>query len=202
MAGKTLLERQAARLAKAKAARVAKRAAVARGEDGRSLGERVRDASAARAATFLEGLGRGLSVTHAAKEAGFSRPAAYQRRERDAVFARAWDDAIEAGTDVLEDVATVRATRGVKRPVYQGGKLVGEVTEYSDVLLIFLLKGRRPWKYRDNAVIEHTGPGGGPVRVEVAEARSRLAGRLARLAGGPLIEGVAEPAGPAVPADG
>jgi alpha-D-ribose 1-methylphosphonate 5-triphosphate synthase subunit PhnI len=38
----------------------------------------------------------------------------------------------------------------VKRPIYQGGKKVGETVEYSDRLLEFLLKGLKPETYREN----------------------------------------------------
>jgi len=41
------------------------------------------------------------------------------------------------------------------KPVYHGGKRVGFIREYSDVLLIFLLKGLRPAKYRER--VEHAG---------------------------------------------
>jgi hypothetical protein len=41
--------------------------------------------------------------------------------------------------------------------VYQGGKQVGFVQDYSDTLLIFMLKGRRPQKFRDNTHVEHGG---------------------------------------------
>ena len=49
---------------------------------------------------------------------------------------------------------------------YQGVEC-GKIRKYSDTLMIFLLKGMNPRKFRDNATIEHTGPGGGPVSVEV-----------------------------------
>jgi hypothetical protein len=37
------------------------------------------------------------------------------------------------------------------------------VREYSDTLLIFLLKGARPQKYRDNVRQEVSGPNGAPL---------------------------------------
>jgi hypothetical protein len=41
------------------------------------------------------------------------------------------------------------------------------VARVSDTLLIFLLKAKRPQVYRDNAVVEHTGAGGGPLEIRV-----------------------------------
>ena len=55
---------------------------------------------------------------------------------------------------VLEPEAIRRAVEGVEKPVYQGGELVGYVREYSDTLLIFLLKGGKPHKYRENIKID------------------------------------------------
>ena len=69
------------------------------------------------------------------------------------------------GADMLEDEAVRRAKDGVERPVYQGGKLVGHVQEYSDTLLIFLLKGARPEKYRDRVQRELSGPGGQTIQL-------------------------------------
>ena len=62
---------------------------------------------------FLIGLGEGLSVAGAAKLAGVGRQTVYDWRKRDAAFAAAWDDAIETGTDNLEDEA--RRSRVVER---------------------------------------------------------------------------------------
>jgi hypothetical protein len=80
---------------------------------------------------FLDALRQGCSVSLAARQAGFSRQAAYAARKVDPQFGEAWDDAIETGTDRLEDVAALRAAAS------------------SDALLIFLLKGRRPEKFSD-----------------------------------------------------
>jgi hypothetical protein len=76
------------------------------------------------------------------------------RRAADEAFARAWEDALEQGTDSLEDEARRRALQGVEKPVFREGRQVGTVTEYSDTLLIFLLKARRPEKFRDRARFE------------------------------------------------
>lgn len=99
---------------------------------------------------FLEGLRKCGTVRAACEAAGVNRSTAYRRRMADPEFAREWDDALEDGIDALEEEARRRAVEGVLRPVYHGGKEVGAVREYSDILLIFLLKGARPWRFRDN----------------------------------------------------
>jgi hypothetical protein len=64
---------------------------------------------------------------------------------------------------VLEDEATRRAVYGTDRPVYQGGKLAGLVREYSDALLITLLKAKAPHKYKERFSGELTGVDGKPL---------------------------------------
>ena len=75
----------------------------------------------------------------------------YDLREADGEFAEAWSRAVESGTQVLEDEARRRALDGWDDPVFQQGQLVGHVRRYSDRLLEFLLRGRRPAVYRDSA---------------------------------------------------
>jgi hypothetical protein len=106
---------------------------------------------------FLEALSSGLSVTAAVQAATpLSKMTVYRWRKSDPAFEAAWAEALEEGTDKLEDEAHRRAFEGVERPVYQGGVQVGSYREYSDRLMEFLLKGRRPYKYRERTAIEHS----------------------------------------------
>ena len=98
---------------------------------------------------FLAALAAGWSVTKAAEAIGIARRTAYDWRDTGADFAKLWDDAVEAGTDLMEDEAVRRAVEGVPRPVFYQGKVVGAVQEYSDELLIRMLKARRKAKYSD-----------------------------------------------------
>lgn len=76
-----------------------------------------------------------------------------------------WDaavaEAMDAATDLLEEEARRRAVTGVLEPVFHGGKRVGTIRRYSDTLLIFLLNGARPEKYRHRH--ELTGKDGAPL---------------------------------------
>ncbi len=78
-----------------------------------------------------------------------SRRSAYDWRKEDQEFANEWDAAEALGTDLLEDEARRRAAQGVDEPVFWKGEVKGFVRKYSDVLLIFMLKARRPEKYRE-----------------------------------------------------
>jgi hypothetical protein len=60
----------------------------------------------------------------------------------------AYQAAQDQAAQTLEDEAVRRAYEGVERPVTVAGKRE-LVREYSDTLLIFLLKGLRPAKYRE-----------------------------------------------------
>lgn len=99
---------------------------------------------------FLEALAKTGNVTRAAKSAHTSTVTAYAARRLDPAFKAAWDEALDTAMDtVLEPEAIRRAVEGVERPVYQGGEKIGTIREYSDTLLIFLLKGGRPARYRE-----------------------------------------------------
>jgi hypothetical protein len=74
---------------------------------------------------------------------------------------------------------------------------VGAVREFDTTAAIFILKARRPKVYRDNARIEHTGPGGGPVQVE--SFREEFIRRIERLAARRGMVGLPAAGGPAAP---
>lgn len=102
---------------------------------------------------------RGI-VQDAAKAARINRTTAYSERNKNPEFAERWQAALEKAADTMEGEAFRRAVKGVRKPVYQGGKLVGHVQEYSDVLLIFMLKAIRPEKYRERFEHKHEGKDG------------------------------------------
>lgn len=108
---------------------------------------------------FLKALRSGKSVTAACRIGRIARTAAYEWRKGDEAFAKAWDEAIEEGTDGLEDSAHTRAKKS------------------SDTLMIFLLKARRPDKFKERVLNEHTGKDGGAIEVtgDVDRARALAA---------------------------
>ena len=59
--------------------------------------------------------------------------------------------------DQLEHEAIRRAVDGVDRPVFFKGRQIAMLKEYSDTLLIFMLKGLRPEKYKERYQIDVTG---------------------------------------------
>lgn len=100
---------------------------------------------------FLAALAEYGNVSKAARKAKISRQLVYQERDSDDLFAASWDQALKIGTEAIEDEARRRAFEGTLKPVYQGGKRVGSVREYSDTLTIFLLKAHKPELYRESS---------------------------------------------------
>jgi hypothetical protein len=90
----------------------------------------------------------GGNITRACKRAGIGRNAIYEWRGDAPQFKVEYDSAVDRCIDTLEDEARRRAFEGVKKPVYYSGKKIGVISEYSDTLLIFLLKAGRPERYR------------------------------------------------------
>jgi hypothetical protein len=121
---------------------------------------RIRGTDGTKKAVFLDALSRLASIIRACQVARIPRRTVYNWRSQDEGFATAWEQAIELGTDALEDEAVRRALHGVLKPVYQKGRRVGSIREFSDALLIALLKARRPSKYRDNLKIDAKVSGG------------------------------------------
>lgn len=119
----------------------------------------------------------GGNVTRACKAVGISRTIAYEWRDASPEFAQAWDRFKAQGMEALEDEATRRAYEGYDKAVTFQGQVTDTVREYSDTLLIFLLKGGKPEKYRERT--ELTGAGGGPVVITDTERAARLASLMA-----------------------
>lgn len=100
---------------------------------------------------FLEAIAEGMTIKDASARARVHPTVAHKRRKTDAEFRRKWNEAADISTRLLEQEAQRRAHKGVEEPVFYKGEQVGTVQKYSDTLLIFLLKARKPEVYRDNA---------------------------------------------------
>ncbi len=104
-------------------------------------------------ASFLSAFSKLGNITAACAAAGIGRRTHYAWLE-DAEYRKAVAEAEEQATEVLEREAWRRAVDGVEKPVHYRGERIDTVREFSDVLLIFLLKARRPEKYRER--FEHS----------------------------------------------
>jgi len=98
-------------------------------------------------------------ISKAAQQAGIHRRTHYTWLEQDPEYAAIFTRMREEVTDLLEEEAWRRAREGVTEDVFYRGEKVGEITRYSDTLLIFLLKGANPRKYAEFSKHEITGDG-------------------------------------------
>lgn len=80
---------------------------------------------------FLQTLTETCNIAESCRAAQIARKTAVAWRQTDADFSDAWNDALDAGLDALEQTARERAHSG------------------SDLLLMFLLKAHRPDTYRE-----------------------------------------------------
>lgn len=103
---------------------------------------------------LLAKLATGASVAASAKAALVARSTYYEWRESDDEFARLADEAIETGTDILEDSALKQAKTG------------------NTALMVLLLKSRRPDKYKDRSEQQHTGKDGDPLKIVIERIAS------------------------------
>jgi len=125
---------------------------------------------------FLAHLAETGILSDAAAAAGVDRSNVWRRRQEDAEFAQAVEQALDMAADKLEAEARRRALEGVEEPVYQGGQQVGTRTVYSDSLLALLLKGRRKKVFAER--IEQTGADGGPVKTQQVVIATSVPGQV------------------------
>lgn len=128
-------------------------------------------------ADFLEYLSETGNIGEACRAAQLSRKQVYQAR-KDPNFARLFQEAHDLGVQAIEDEAVLRATKGVNEPVFWKGRRVATIRKKSDLLLMFILKAKRPELYRDN----YNAPPPEHNNEALESPREVIAGRLARIA--------------------
>jgi hypothetical protein len=120
-----------------------------------AVGRKLTHKKKATKKAFLSAYGEACSISAAAEAAGLARQTHYNWLASDEAYKAAFLKMQEQAAQLLEDEAVRRAYQGVERPVTVAGKRE-VVKEYSDTLLIFLLKGLRPDKYRERSEIRAT----------------------------------------------
>lgn len=105
---------------------------------------------------FLAAYAEVGNITQAAEIVGVTRQAHYLWM-KDPEYAEAFAQAEQQACDRLEQEARRRAVEGVEEPVFHRGKQCGVIRKYSDTLLIFLLKGAMPHKYKERVQNEVSG---------------------------------------------
>ncbi len=92
-------------------------------------------------------------VGKACEAVAVSKQTVYNWRNADTTFAADWDRAVDLATEDLEKEVRRRALHGVEEPVFYQGKICGTVQKYSDSLLMFAIKARKP-EYRDKITVD------------------------------------------------
>ena len=126
----------------------------------------IDDADDTKKKDFLDALAQTANVSKSCEMVNLKRRRVYRWRDADEQFAKLWADAEELGVRAMEDECVRRGVDGTPKPVFHKGEVCGHIQEYSDVLLIFMLKSKRPHIYRDHTSIEMSGKGGKPIEHE------------------------------------
>jgi len=112
----------------------------------------------AKKAAFLSAYAECATVRRAAEAAGISTTSHYRWLESDPEYVAAFEEAERLSVKSLEEEARRRAYEGCRRLKFdgKGNVLIDPATgepyeelQYSDTLMIFLLKGAAPDKYRE-----------------------------------------------------
>jgi hypothetical protein len=135
---------------------------------------------------FLVALSETGNITGASKITGIARKTHYNWMQEDPAYAAAYKVALEQAAENLESEARRRATKGTAKPVFYKGEECGTVQEYSDTLLIFLLKGAMPDKYSErfqgtmdvNVTVEDKTPQERRARIADLLSKKQIAGAI------------------------
>lgn len=111
---------------------------------------------------FLQAVALTGNITQAAKIAGCNRHTHKTWMKEDREYPDRFREAMDEAADLLEQEAKRRAVDGTRRLKFQGGEVLVDPNtkkpyveyEYSDTLLIFLLKGARPEKFRERVDVQ------------------------------------------------
>ncbi len=113
--------------------------------------------TAERQQKFFDLLSELGNISKACQMVPVTRTTVYKYRLENEEFAAKWKAAEILAGDALEDEAWRRAKDGIQRPLSFKGELTGDVvTEYSDTLLIFLLKGNKQEKFAERSKTDNT----------------------------------------------
>ncbi len=120
---------------------------------------------------FLDALRKGHSMKRAAEMVGRPVRTFYYMRERDEEFARRWEEALEEGTQFLEDevrAAVVEGTEEVREVLDAEGRVKSRVVtrRRHPQLAVALLKKRDPAGYREGTVVQVAAPQAESVEIQ------------------------------------
>ena len=107
----------------------------------------------ARKEAYLEALAELGDHAFARLEVGVASRTVHAHRQQDSSFDQGCEDAMHRYRKQFIDEVVRRGVKGVERPVFHNGEVVGHVTEYSDKLLLEHLKVL-DHRYRNHVNVE------------------------------------------------
>jgi hypothetical protein len=128
--------------------------------------------------TFLAAFAETGNISAASRLSGVDRKNHYDWMKDDPDYPTMFIDADKQAAEALETEARRRAVQGTNKPVFYKGEECGTVKEYSDTLLIFLMKGAMPDKYSER--FQGTMDVNVTVDVPADERRARIADLLSK----------------------
>jgi hypothetical protein len=137
---------------------------------------------------FLAEYAKCGNISGACEKAGIDRVYHYRWMD-DPDYQAQFEVAFQCACEELEREAHRRAVTGLLVPQFYQGKKCATIREYSDTLLIFLMKGAMPDKYRDQfkGEIKHTGMiSRGPDLSTLSDDQLE---HLKAITGGPAVNG-------------
>lgn len=137
---------------------------------------------------WLEAYAKVGVIAYACRTAKVGRQTVYDWIERYPDFVAAMREAEQVAVELMEDEVHRRAVRGTLSPVYYRGEVVGHVREFSDTLLMFYLKARRPDVYRENTTVDVRAQLRVQQEVTITDARASVRERMDDDGGGAIGE--------------
>jgi hypothetical protein len=136
-------------------------------DDASPLGSQFDSIQHPKKRAYLLALAQTGVCLRACRDAGVHRTSVWLWCQDDGTFAAFEQHAKKLGAETLVQEAYRRAVEGIDKPVYYEGKRVDTIKEYSDTLLIFLLKGALPDIYRER--YEVSGDRTRPLTVQIVQ---------------------------------
>lgn len=129
-------------------------------------------------------------IRAAEKLTGINHASHYAWLKKDSAYKQAYDEAMDRATDLAIDECFRRGVEGIEKALSYQGKLTGyTIREYSDNLLMFFIKARRP-EFRDSWPAQNTT---GPISFNVCDRqRANSCKKQRRLACGKPAHGIAK----------
>ena len=106
---------------------------------------------------FLAAFAASASIINAARWAKINRTCHYAWLREDPTYPERYEAARKEAARTLEDEAVRRAHKGIRKAIRYKGKIVAYDVEYSDSLMLELLRAHNPERFRPPQRMEHGG---------------------------------------------